>query len=88
MLSGAVDMSGFSTIMAASWPEHLRRFRSAVISLIVHARHLMGYRIKELWAATGGFPEKGILGEGGFGKVYSGTLEDGRPVAVKKLEKR
>jgi hypothetical protein len=45
----------------------------------------------ELRAATGGFPSRNIIGEGGFGAVYMGSLEDGvRPglvaqaVAVKR----
>lgn len=44
------------------------------------------FRYEELLKATGGFGESGILGEGGFGKVFAGTLENGTPVAVKKLE--
>ena len=32
MIPGMIDMSGFSSIMAASWPEHLRRFRYGTTS--------------------------------------------------------
>ncbi|KAJ8532662.1 hypothetical protein K7X08_012585 [Anisodus acutangulus] len=39
----------------------------------------------ELRAATGDFCSSNKLGEGGFGPVYKGTLEDGRVVAVKQL---
>ncbi|KAK6123874.1 hypothetical protein DH2020_042388 [Rehmannia glutinosa] len=39
----------------------------------------------ELKAATDDFSMANKLGEGGFGPVYKGTLEDGRIVAVKQL---
>ncbi|KAL2455628.1 putative LRR receptor-like serine/threonine-protein kinase [Forsythia ovata] len=39
----------------------------------------------ELRAATDDFNPVNKLGEGGFGPVYRGTLEDGRVVAVKQL---
>ncbi|KAJ0515625.1 putative protein kinase RLK-Pelle-Extensin family [Helianthus annuus] len=37
--------------------------------------------------ATDNFSESGVLGEGGFGRVYSGVLEDGTKVAVKVLKR-
>ncbi|XP_019196517.1 PREDICTED: probable LRR receptor-like serine/threonine-protein kinase At1g56130 [Ipomoea nil] len=39
----------------------------------------------ELKAGTSDFSPSNKLGEGGFGSVYKGTLEDGRNVAVKQL---
>ncbi|XP_022848313.1 probable LRR receptor-like serine/threonine-protein kinase At1g56140 isoform X1 [Olea europaea var. sylvestris] len=39
----------------------------------------------ELRVATDDFSSSNKLGEGGFGPVYKGTLEDGRMVAVKQL---
>eukprot|EP01018_Ginkgo_biloba_P033162 Gb_13575 [translate_table: standard] len=46
---------------------------------------LKAYTYKEIHAATGGFKEQ--LGMGAFGTVYKGLLPDGRPIAVKKLDK-
>ncbi|EMS65301.1 Proline-rich receptor-like protein kinase PERK12 [Triticum urartu] len=40
----------------------------------------------ELAGITGGFSAANVIGEGGFGKVYMGTLGDGRRVAVKQLK--
>ncbi|KAI4318219.1 hypothetical protein L6164_026010 [Bauhinia variegata] len=41
---------------------------------------------EELEAATGGFDEKNLLGQGGFGYVHKGILSNGREVAVKSLK--
>ncbi|XP_054806058.1 probable receptor-like protein kinase At5g61350 [Prosopis cineraria] len=38
----------------------------------------------ELRKATNNFVEKAVIGVGGFGKVYLGTLEDGTKVAIKR----
>lgn len=40
---------------------------------------------RELQLATENFNEKNVLGQGGFGKVYKGTLSDNTKVAVKRL---
>ncbi|XP_078434091.1 putative serine/threonine-protein kinase At1g01540 isoform X2 [Wolffia australiana] len=43
------------------------------------------YTLRELEAATGGFAADRVIGEGGYGIVYHGVLEDGSQVAVKNL---
>ncbi|XP_062115770.1 probable LRR receptor-like serine/threonine-protein kinase At1g56140 isoform X2 [Humulus lupulus] len=43
------------------------------------------FSYSELKTATNDFNSTNKLGEGGFGPVYKGTLEDGRVVAVKQL---
>jgi hypothetical protein len=45
------------------------------------------FSYKDLFHATGGFKNKHLLGEGGFGLVYSGNLEDGSKVAFKVLKR-
>ncbi|CAL5095567.1 unnamed protein product [Urochloa decumbens] len=43
------------------------------------------YDLNTLRAATNNFSEENKLGEGGFGPVYKGTLQDGQDIAVKRL---
>ncbi|KAI0498575.1 hypothetical protein KFK09_019463 [Dendrobium nobile] len=40
---------------------------------------------RELQIATDSFSEKNVLGQGGFGKVYKGVLNDNTKIAVKRL---
>ncbi|KAG4938838.1 hypothetical protein AAZX31_16G089700 [Glycine max] len=49
-----------------------------------NSRTLFAY--EELLKATNDFSTKNLLGEGGFGCVYKGSLPDGREVAVKQLK--
>ena len=45
------------------------------------------FQLVELEGATGGFADNAVLGEGGFGRVFRGTLEDGTAIAVKRLDR-
>ncbi|GLU04245.1 hypothetical protein SLE2022_214040 [Rubroshorea leprosula] len=43
------------------------------------------YTLRELEEATNGFTDENVIGEGGYGIVYSGVFEDNTKVAVKNL---
>ncbi|XP_071696934.1 G-type lectin S-receptor-like serine/threonine-protein kinase At4g27290 isoform X2 [Rutidosis leptorrhynchoides] len=49
--------------------------------------HLPLFSFSILLTATDNFSEENKLGEGGFGPVYKGFLEDGQEVAVKRLSR-
>ncbi|KAK9807957.1 hypothetical protein WJX73_007461 [Symbiochloris irregularis] len=49
---------------------------------------LQRFTYGELHAATYGFSERRVVGEGGFGYVYWGRLRSGVHVAVKRLDRR
>ncbi|XP_008229707.2 PREDICTED: serine/threonine-protein kinase PBS1-like, partial [Prunus mume] len=44
------------------------------------------FTLKEMEEATCSFSEENLLGKGGFGRVYRGTLRSGEVVAIKKME--
>ncbi|KAF5766191.1 putative protein kinase RLK-Pelle-LRR-II family [Helianthus annuus] len=48
--------------------------------------NLRKFQFRELQVATHNFSHKNILGKGGYGHVYKGTLDDGTVVAVKRLK--
>ena len=56
-------------------------------SLIAYTGASKVFSIEDLERATDNFDGSRIVGEGGFGLVYGGTLEDGRKVAVKVLKR-
>ncbi|KAI7745042.1 hypothetical protein M8C21_000021 [Ambrosia artemisiifolia] len=43
------------------------------------------FNLSTIQVATNNFSEGNKLGEGGFGPVYKGTLQDGKEIAVKRL---
>ncbi|KAJ0836737.1 putative protein kinase RLK-Pelle-DLSV family [Helianthus annuus] len=46
------------------------------------------FTYKQIKAATDNFAESNKLGEGGFGSVYKGSLQDGTLIAVKQLSSK
>ncbi|KAK6927795.1 Serine-threonine/tyrosine-protein kinase, catalytic domain [Dillenia turbinata] len=70
------------------WYRHSRKPRKSHKGDILGATELQGplaFKYKDLKLATKSFSEENKLGEGGFGDVYKGTLQNGKIVAVKKL---
>uniref|UniRef100_A0A803NE47 Uncharacterized protein n=1 Tax=Chenopodium quinoa TaxID=63459 RepID=A0A803NE47_CHEQI len=57
-----------------------------VLDDLVTAESLM-FDLRTLEAATNNFSDDHKLGQGGFGSVYKGTLENGQEIAVKRLSK-
>ncbi|CAL5364988.1 unnamed protein product [Camellia sinensis] len=80
---------GFLLIVAMILRHRLsRKSKLAPRGNILGASELQGpviYSYKDLKSATKNFSEETKLGEGGFGDVYKGTLENGNIIAVKKL---
>lgn len=57
----------------------------AGLQVLQNARNLS---FNELKVASNGFSSSNKIGEGGFGSVYKGTLQDGKVVAIKVLSAR
>ncbi|CAH8361190.1 unnamed protein product [Eruca vesicaria subsp. sativa] len=58
---------------------------SLMSSMATCALSVKTFTLSELDKATDKFSAKRVLGEGGFGRVYHGTMEDGTEIAVKLL---
>jgi len=56
-------------------------------SLVAYNGSAKTFSLAEMEKATHGFDESRIIGEGGFGRVYEGILEDGERVAIKVLKR-
>ncbi|RCV21541.1 hypothetical protein SETIT_4G147500v2 [Setaria italica] len=60
--------------------------RSVAASSDLSVGNTKAFSFDELYDITGGFARENVLGEGGFGCVFKGTLGDGKVVAVKQLK--
>ncbi|KNA13475.1 hypothetical protein SOVF_116630 [Spinacia oleracea] len=65
--------------------KELKERQKVVDNLISNERRIRRYTPDEIRMATDDLSEKKVIGEGGYGKVYRGTL-DHTPVAIKVLE--
>ncbi|GJR96425.1 probable serine/threonine-protein kinase [Tanacetum coccineum] len=63
-----------------SWP--ICEVQPEVVNLVFGGHW---YTLRELDIATNGFSSENVIGEGGYGIVYSGVLADNTMVAVKNL---
>lgn len=56
-------------------------------SILAYTGTAKNFSTNDIERATNNFNTSRVLGEGGFGLVYSGILDDGREVAVKVLKR-
>lgn len=84
-LGGLLVLSSISILAIVLYKRRKRKFAEVLESWEVqYGPHRFSYR--DLYAATKGFKESELLGKGGFGQVYKGTLPElGVQVAVKKI---
>ncbi|KAM5563502.1 hypothetical protein ABKV19_018229 [Rosa sericea] len=75
------------------WHYHQFQFRMIAYDSDFNKHHeeislgnLKRFHFRELQIATNNFNSKYLLGKGGFGHVYKGTIYDGTVVAVKRLK--
>lgn len=76
---GSGECSRISSVLANSTS------MSFISSIAAYAGFIRTFTLFEVERATDKFSPKNVVGEGGFGRVYRGVLEDGCNVAVKVL---
>ncbi|KAL3522086.1 hypothetical protein ACH5RR_014920 [Cinchona calisaya] len=69
-----------------------KRYNIIVVETTGHETEILTeeslqYNLSEIQTATNNFALGNRIGEGGFGAVYKGTLNDGQDIAVKKLSR-
>ncbi|XP_073002055.1 probable LRR receptor-like serine/threonine-protein kinase At1g56130 isoform X2 [Typha latifolia] len=85
VVAGVVVLGLLTLLGLFIWRQKKRRLEKDdnELSELVGRPDIFSYA--ELRAATEGFIQSNILGQGGFGTVFKGKLSDGRTVAVKQL---
>lgn len=83
--SSVTKRSGGGSILSSSMASSMSL--SFVSSMATYTGSAKIFTLAELEKATDRFNSQNILGEGGFGRVYRGVLEDGTQLAVKVLRR-
>ncbi|GLJ15912.1 hypothetical protein SUGI_0262940 [Cryptomeria japonica] len=91
-----VPSLGVLIIVLAAMVAYLRRLRSVKerqqrklirrYEILSETTGLIFFDMTEIKDAMGNFSESSLIGEGSFGRVYRGTLADGRRIAVKRFK--
>ncbi|CAI9113862.1 OLC1v1014552C1 [Oldenlandia corymbosa var. corymbosa] len=68
------------------WYSLVHRSRTSPFDSATSLVKLQRFTYRELKSATNGFSESNLIGKGGSGTVYRGSLKDGKMVAVKLLD--
>jgi len=69
----------------AAHRQFVNRNRDLFRATMKPATGVVWFSIHEMKAATQNFSRDNLIGQGGFGTVYRGTLSNGQPVAVKSI---
>lgn len=90
-IGAAVLMSiGVGLFLWAWWCRHDRVIHREFLlrnnEMLLYHTSLVWYDWAALKAATAGFSQEALLGEGSYGSVYKGVLKDGRTIAVKQFK--
>ncbi|GLJ24929.1 hypothetical protein SUGI_0477080 [Cryptomeria japonica] len=64
----------------------IRRNRTLLKATVRPNTGAIWFKIDEIKAATDNFSRRNLIGQGGFGTVYKGTLPDGQIIAVKRIQ--
>ncbi|PIA24857.1 hypothetical protein AQUCO_18100002v1 [Aquilegia coerulea] len=82
---------GALVVVATHWRKR-QKHKAVHVEFVSHAKASLRpntgaiwFQVEELKYATDGFTQKNLIGQGGYGVVYKGTLSDGTKVAVKKI---
>ncbi|XP_054778350.1 uncharacterized protein LOC129286414 [Prosopis cineraria] len=69
--------------------EYSEKTQDSIIEELSHVRQpeVLAYGLEKVATATNNFDLSNKLGQGGFGPVYKGILQDGQTVAVKRLSR-
>ncbi|KAJ4751070.1 Leucine-rich repeat protein kinase family protein [Rhynchospora pubera] len=80
----AVSVLATMYILKRRWRYTIMSKRSSMSKFSIKIDGVRCFTFEEMAKATKNFNESSIVGQGGYGKVYKGVLDDGTVVAIKR----